>query len=102
MWPEEVSPFKVHLIELSSDSKNVGKDARAVYEDLQKKGVSVLYDERNDISAGEKFSDADLIGIPYRAVVSGKSLSGGGVELKKRGEEKTKIVSPAKLPSIFK
>ncbi|MEK7661950.1 MAG: aminoacyl--tRNA ligase-related protein [Patescibacteria group bacterium] len=102
VWPEEVAPFKLHLIELSSGSKKVEKAAKAIYTGLQKKGVSVLYDEREGVSVGEKFADADLIGIPYRAVISEKSLAGGGVEIKRRGESKTKIVSSAKLAGIFK
>ena len=102
VWPEEVAPFKVHLIELSGGSEKTKEAAKALYEDLQKKGVSVLYDERNGASAGEKFADADLIGIPYRAVVSEKSLAGGGVELKKRGEEEAKIVSSEEVVGIFK
>lgn len=83
IWPETVAPFKVHLIELK------GASAKNIYEDLIKQGVEVLYDDRN-VSAGEKFADADLIGAPYRIVVSEKT--GDKVELKKRGEDKTKLV----------
>ncbi|MCX6731371.1 MAG: His/Gly/Thr/Pro-type tRNA ligase C-terminal domain-containing protein, partial [Candidatus Parcubacteria bacterium] len=83
IWPESVAPFKVHLIELK------GASAEKIYNDLIKKGVEVLYDDR-DVSAGEKFADADLIGIPNRVVVSEKT--GDKVELKKRGEDKTKLV----------
>lgn len=66
IWPESVAPFKVHLIEINSSAKDV-------YEELQKKGIEVLYDDREDITPGEKFADADLIGIPYRVVVSEKN-----------------------------
>ncbi len=84
IWPESVAPFRVHLLALG------GADGDAVYEDLQRAGIEVLYDDR-DISAGEKFAEADLIGIPWRAVVSPK-LGDGNVEIKKRGEKEAKTV----------
>ncbi|MDE2144376.1 MAG: prolyl-tRNA synthetase [Patescibacteria group bacterium] len=84
IWPESVAPFKFHIIELKK-----GK-GRKLYEELVKSGAEVLYDDR-DSTAGEKFADADLIGIPWRLVVSDKT--GEKVEIKKRGENKSKIVS---------
>lgn len=86
IWPEVVAPFKVHLISLSKN-----EEAEKIYEDLIHKGIEVLYDDR-EISAGEKFADSDLIGIPYRIVVSKKSLEKGGLEIKKRSEKESKIV----------
>jgi len=91
VWPEEVAPFKVHLISLDKN-----KEAEKIYEELTNAGVEVLYDDR-DISAGAKFADSDLIGIPYRVVVSEKSLKDGGVEVKKRSEEKSEIIFVEKL-----
>lgn len=84
IWPESVAPFRVHLLSLADAS---GED---FYADLQAAGVSVLYDDRS-VSAGEKFADADLIGLPWRAVISPKL--GDKVELKRRDSEETKIVS---------
>ena len=66
--------------------------ANALYVTLQEKGIEVMYDDRTGMSAGEKFADADLIGIPYRVVISPRSLKDGGYEVKKRTEEKGKIV----------
>ncbi len=86
IWPESVAPFKVHLISLQKD-----KETEKIYANLVKAGIEVLYDDR-DTSAGEKFADSDLIGIPYRLVVSKKSLDGGGVEIKKRGDNTSKII----------
>ena len=83
MWPEAVAPFRVHLLELGDAS------AEHIYEDLQKHGIEVLYDDRK-ISAGEKFADADLIGLPWRAVVSQKT--GGKIEIKRRNEETVKLM----------
>ena len=100
IWPESVAPFKVHLLALGKDEKT-NTEAGKLYEELNNKGVEVLYDDRADISAGEKFADADLIGIPYRIVVSKRSLEDGGYEVKKRTEEKGRIVSFNELMSLL-
>ena len=76
---------QVHLMELG------GADGAKVYGDLQRAGIEVLYDDR-DASAGEKFAEADLIGIPWRAVVSPK-LGEGKIELKRRAEKEAKVMS---------
>ncbi|MFA6047778.1 MAG: aminoacyl--tRNA ligase-related protein [Parcubacteria group bacterium] len=96
IWPETVAPFKVHLISLGQNL-----ESEKIYNDLTKKNIEVLYDDREEISAGEKFADSDLIGIPYRVVVSKKSLASGGVEIKKRGEHDSKVVSPAEIEKIL-
>lgn len=104
IWPQSVAPFTVHLLDLNtspqpSPYKGEGGRAEKAYEALLKEGIEVLFDDR-DLSAGEKFADADLIGIPWRAVVSKKT--GDKVELKARNEEKTKLVSVKELLSEFK
>ncbi|MFH1608615.1 MAG: proline--tRNA ligase, partial [Patescibacteria group bacterium] len=83
IWPESVAPFLVHLLVLG-DKEEVKKEADKLYSDLNKKNIEVLFDDRTDISAGEKFADADLLGMPYRVVVSERSLKEGGFEIKKR------------------
>ncbi|MCL4405167.1 MAG: His/Gly/Thr/Pro-type tRNA ligase C-terminal domain-containing protein [Patescibacteria group bacterium] len=83
IWPESIAPFRFHLVELR---KGIGRD---LYRRLQAKGDNVLYDDR-ELSAGEKFADADLIGIPYRLVVSEKT--GKKIEVKKRDSKNTKLV----------
>ncbi len=92
IWPEEIAPFKVHLIclEGKETEKKIKATADEIYQDLQSKGIEVLYDEREMKTAGEKFSDADLIGIPYRAVISEKTGT-DKIELKKRNEDQCKI-----------
>lgn len=100
IWPESIAPFTVHLLLLGDDAK-VQEEANKVYKNLVNAGVDVLFDDRADVSAGEKFSDADLIGIPYRAVVSARSLKENGIELKKRTEEKGKIVTFGELQKLF-
>ncbi|MSU44895.1 prolyl-tRNA synthetase [Candidatus Nomurabacteria bacterium] len=96
IWPESMAPFAVHLLILGGNEA-VGKEAEKVYESLQKNNIEVLFDDRSDISAGEKFADADLLGMPYRVVVSDRSMKENGVEIKKRNEEKGKIVSLKEL-----
>ena len=88
IWPESVSPFKIHLIVLD-DRK---EEAEKTYNELTKKSVEVLYDDRSDKTAGEKFADADLIGCPWRVVVSNKTLEKNSVEVKKRNEKEAELV----------
>jgi prolyl-tRNA synthetase len=100
IWPESIAPFQIHLLSLGDD-EGVLKEAGNVYEKLVKSGVEVLFDDRAGLSAGEKFAEADLIGIPYRAVVSLRSVKENGIELKKRNEEKGKIVNFEELLKIL-
>ncbi|TSC90303.1 MAG: prolyl-tRNA synthetase [Parcubacteria group bacterium Gr01-1014_2] len=97
IWPESVAPFKVHLIVL--DGKN--KEGDKIYDDLKKSGVEVLYDDREDKSAGEKFADADLIGCPLRIVVSEKTLEKDSVEMKKRNEKDAKLAKISQLLDLL-
>jgi prolyl-tRNA synthetase len=90
IWPKEVAPFSVHLIAAGND-ENVLKASEELYEKLTSGGVEVLFDDR-DVSAGEKFADSDLFGIPLRIVVGKRSLEEGSVELKERTLEKSKMV----------
>jgi len=77
---------------------NKNKETEKIYTNLLKNNIEVLYDDR-EVSAGEKFADSDLIGIPYRIVISEKSLASGGVEIKKRNEKAGQIV---KLENVTK
>ncbi len=92
VWPTEVAPFPVHLISISSGNADVTAEADRLYELLKENGVEALYDDR-DARAGEKFADADLIGIPMRIVVSEKTMAEGGVEVSGRQNGGTSIVS---------
>jgi prolyl-tRNA synthetase len=95
VWPEAVAPFKVYLARLGQ-SADVVRAADKLYDDLTGKGALVLYDDR-DARAGEKFADADLLGIPYRVVISDKTHSAGTFELKARSGEKVEQVSMDQL-----
>ena len=96
IWPEAVAPFKVHLISLGENEK-----AEKIYQELTKNNIEVLYDDR-EVSAGEKFADSDLIGIPYRLVISKKSLENGGIEIKKRSEKESRIIKTEDIPKELK
>ncbi len=101
VWPVEIAPYKVHLISLGQNNKIHGSDASVgvtadrLYEKLIQNGVEVLFDDR-DLSAGEKFAEADLIGCPKRIIVSKKTLAENSVELQTDG--KTELI---KIDSIL-
>ena len=90
IWPESVAPADVHLVRLSDDLE-ITKAADDLYQVLGKAGIDVLYDDRDE-SAGVKFADADLIGIPIRLTVSRKTLAAQSVEWKRRSEPEAKLV----------
>ncbi|MFC1730658.1 proline--tRNA ligase [candidate division KSB1 bacterium] len=96
VWPEEVAPFKIHLIEIGGDDERVKTYADELYEKLTEAGVEVLYDDR-DARAGEKFADSDLIGIPTRVVISKKTLEAGKVERVDRKTGEVEMVSESEL-----
>ena len=98
IWPGKVAPFDVHLIKIEN-SKEVKKAAEKLYKDLQESGIEVLYDDRDDKTAGEKFAEADLIGIPVRAVISLKTIEKKSVEIKKRQEKNAELI---KIPNLLK
>ncbi len=103
VWPASIAPFAVHLISLAASAK-AKKEADALYDKLEKAGTETLYDDRA-LRAGEKFADADLIGIPLRAVVSEKTPK-GKVEVKERTSAESRLIPhaeflkmPAKMPA---
>ena len=90
-WPREVAPFDAHLIAITGGNADVAAEADRLYELLKDNGVETLYDDR-EARAGEKFADADLIGIPQRVVVSEKTVSRGGFEVVSRSDGATAFV----------
>lgn len=104
VWPEAVSPFKVQIVRIGND-ENVFTAADKLYAELEDVGIEVLYDDR-DVSAGQKFADADLIGAPVRLTVSPKTLEANSIEVKKRTEENSENVQISKVvaevKSLFK
>jgi len=100
IWPESVAPFQAHLIQIESDLK-IKRAAEKIYQDLQRANIEVLYDDRADKTPGEKFTDADLIGIPYRIVVSTRTISKNCVEIKERKKTQIKLIKINSLNSYF-
>jgi prolyl-tRNA synthetase len=95
VWPETIAPFRIHLIQVTGNDEQkkqeVSARAEALFQDLIAKGHEVLFDDR-DARAGEKFADADLIGIPLRIVV-GEKVPEGMVEFKRRTDSDAQIIS---------
>ena len=100
IWPSSIAPFLIYLIGIEKDTE-VEKIVTSVYNRLQKKGLDVLWDNRMDKSAGEKFADADLIGLPYRLVISQKTLSQQKIEIKKRNSHQSQLIALDKLEDFF-
>jgi len=109
IWPQALAPFQIHLIQINpvgsrsgrqENTKKIKRAAEKLYQDLQKNNLEVLYDDRADKTPGEKFADADLIGISYRAVVSERTLKKNCVEIKKRSEKKIKLIKLANIKRI--
>ncbi|KKS91375.1 MAG: Prolyl-tRNA synthetase [Parcubacteria group bacterium GW2011_GWB1_46_8] len=92
IWPESIAPYQIHLICLDDTSKT---KSDILYQELQKNQIEVLYDDRMDKTPGEKLADADLIGIPYRVILSERT--GDNIEIKKRSESDIKLISKKEL-----
>ncbi len=92
IWPKPVAPFVAHLVGIMNNDSGIEKDVEEVYQKLKNDGIDVLFDDRGDVSAGEKFADADLIGIPVRLVVS-KKVGEGKVEWKERDKKESETMS---------
>jgi len=114
VWPASVAPYAAHLINLKTPFGNAqGKQnsklsAFKVYQHLQDSGIEVLFDDREEVSAGQKFADADLVGIPVRLVISEKTLrqssgqAGDKIEWKERGGEKKELIDLDEMVKRFK
>ncbi|MCA9348223.1 prolyl-tRNA synthetase [Candidatus Saccharibacteria bacterium] len=95
VWPESVAPFRVYLACIGSDD-TVLTEADRLYQELEGSGVEVLYDDR-DVRPGEKFADADLIGVPHRVVISPKTIEQGKLEYKIRQSGEAELISAKEL-----
>jgi len=100
VWPETIAPFSAHLVGLDLDDAETKQQADKVYEDLQAQGIEVLYDDRVEIRPGEKFADADLLGMPYRLVISKRTAD--QIEVKKRIEADSQIINLEAVLKILK
>ena len=100
VWPDNIAPMRVYLARIGEDA-TVVKAADNLYEKLQKNHIEVLYDDR-DVRPGEKFADADLIGIPHRVVISAKTLEAGTLEYKSRSATESQHITTEQLLDMLK
>ena len=101
IWPMAIAPWQVHLCAVRADDERVKAAADKLYDDLQSAGVEVIYDDRN-VRAGVMFSDADLIGVPLRVVISPRNLDEGIYELSSRDKTLSEKLAPEKAVSRLK
>ena len=101
IWPESVAPFKVHLVGLNLEDGEVKDGAEGIYTSLKEAGVEVLFDDRIETRAGEKFSDSDLLGMPYRVVVSKKGREAGQFEVVTRATGEVRQLTEEELFADF-
>ena len=99
IWPMTVAPFHVIIMPVNVNDKKLAEAAETLYRDLQKAGIEVLFDDRDE-RAGVKFNDADLIGIPVRVTIGPKSLAEGNVEVRMRKTGETRTI-PVKEAETF-
>jgi prolyl-tRNA synthetase len=99
VWPESVAPFKVFLAQIGVDDQ-VSAECQKLYDELSNDAIEVFWDDRQ-VRPGEKFADADLYGIPYRLVVSQKTIQSGVYELKKRTDNDLKMINKNELFKIL-
>ncbi len=92
IWPKEVAPYGVHLLSIINHQSSIINFANQVYDQLLKAGIEALYDDRDEASAGVKFIDADLIGLPIRLVISADT--GKKIEWKERKDKKAELLTP--------
>jgi prolyl-tRNA synthetase len=101
-WPMSIAPYHVHLVTIGKDADVVAA-AQELYEELETRGVEVLWDDRDE-RPGVKFKDADLIGIPLRVTIGAKGLATGHLELKPRTEadpKKAELVPIVDAPRVL-
>lgn len=97
VWPLNIAPYHVYLATIG----DVSEEAEKLYRDLKEAGVEVLFDDR-DARPGDKFADADLMGIPYRVVVSSRTLESESVEVKSRKSEEAENIKITEITDYFK
>jgi prolyl-tRNA synthetase len=100
VWPKSIAPFTVHLVALNTDDEEIKDWTEGIYTALKKRNVSVLFDDR-DSRPGEKFADSDLLGLPYRVVVSKKGKEAGVFEVVTRSTGEVRSLTEEELLSDF-
>lgn len=101
VWPESVAPYKMHLVGLNLDDAEVRDYAEGIYSAAQNRDIEVLFDDRVEVRPGEKFADSDLLGMPYRVVVSKKTKEEGKFEVVTRATGEVRFLGEEELYSDF-
>ena len=101
IWPKSVAPYDIHLVYLKSNDRNVMAEAEKFYRKCLEADAGILFDDRDDVSAGSKFAESDLIGIPLRVVISDRTLEKESAEIKKRNEKNAGLVKLDDLDSYI-
>jgi prolyl-tRNA synthetase len=99
IWPASIAPYQVHLLHIGKGD-DVRQAAENLYTELIEAGFEVLFDDR-ELSAGVKFKDADLIGIPWRVTVGARSLAQGAIEVKRRDDPTRHLVPVADIQAFL-
>ena len=102
IWKKPMAPFDIHLIGLNMKNATVSDTCDKLYFHLKELGYDVLYDDRNDVSAGFKFNDADLLGMPLQIIVGEKNLKDGKVEVKQRSTNTKQVLELSQINSKLK
>ncbi|MFH1197998.1 MAG: proline--tRNA ligase [bacterium] len=102
IWDAHLAPYHIHLMGLNMKSENVKNTSEKLYNELTAAGYEVLFDDRDDVSAGFKFNDADLLGMPLQVIVGDKNLKAGNVEVKIRRSNEKKVFELSKLIESIK
>ncbi len=102
IWDKAIAPYHVHLISVSTKSKEVVEMAEHLYKEILGAGIEVLYDDRTSTSPGFKFKDADLLGMPYQVIVGEKNLVNNKIEIKIRATGERTLVAPGELINCLK
>ncbi|RJP73194.1 MAG: proline--tRNA ligase [Ignavibacteriales bacterium] len=93
VWDKTLAPFQIQILSLNMKSEKIAAESEKLYNELTAKGYEVIWDDRNDVSAGFKFNDADLLGMPLQIVVGEKNLKDGKVEIKVRKTNEKSVVA---------
>ena len=95
IWPISIAPWEVHICCIRPDDEEAKRIADELYNELKKKHIDVIYDDREGVRAGQMFADADLLGVPIRVVVSPRNLQEGKLEISTRDKSVKEMVDIA-------
>jgi prolyl-tRNA synthetase len=95
IWPISIAPWEVHICCIRPDDEEAKRVADELYDEMKRKHIDVIYDDREGVRAGQMFADADLLGVPIRVVVSPRNLQEGNLEISTRDKSVKEMVALA-------